>query len=256
MVDRVRVDLGGRTVLEDIEFDLSAGEFLGVVGPNGGGKTTLLRTLLGIHRPTAGRVRWCSTSRRRPGLTPAGARLGYVPQKCEPDRSCPLSAREVLSQGASDAILPWGRHRRDTRRRADELLHDFGLADSADKRFVELSGGQQRRLLLARAVIGDPEVLLLDEPSAGLDVDSHDRWARFLPPLLERGVAVILVSHDLEFVASHAHRVAQVRRRLVWAKTDADERSARPAGIRTSRNVLGPSESPISRSPSRDANAA
>lgn len=253
VVDRIRVDLGGRVVLEDIEFSLSAGEFLGVIGPNGGGKTTLLRTLLGFHQPTAGRVRWTSRSHRPPRRTVSIPRPGYVPQKCEPDRSCPLSAREVLIQGAADGFLPWNRRRRDTRRRAEELLHDFELSPCAEQRFVDLSGGQQRRLLLARALISDPDVLLFDEPTSGLDTESHDRWTRLLPPLLDRGIAVILVSHDLDFVAAHAHRIAHLHRRLVWWSAESALPSSNGVNDHASRCRLCSSNLHVATSPNREA---
>jgi ABC-type nitrate/sulfonate/bicarbonate transport system ATPase subunit len=172
-----------------------------LIGPNGGGKTTLLRTLLGMHFPSRGSVTWSGSAASR------GIRRGYVPQKCEPDRACPLSAREVLQQGAAGWLPLSGRRRARVEERTACLLAEEGLGNEGGTRYVDLSGGQQRRLLLARALIGDPDVLLLDEPTAGVDVEGRDLFAARLREIAARGVAVILVSHDLPLVIRHADRL-------------------------------------------------
>lgn len=215
-VDRLGLELGGRTVLHDIRFQLHPGEVLAVTGPNGGGKTTLLRTLLGLCRPLRGSVRWSS---HPPSSTPSvnrRIRCGYVPQQCNTDRAFPLSAREVLAQGAPGRTPIWGSRRRDGLRRVELLLSEFGLEPLADRRFVDLSGGQQRRLLMARALLGDPVALLLDEPTAGVDLPGQGLVAAHLDALVRRGVAILLVTHDLPFATRCAHRLARLATTLSW----------------------------------------
>ena len=208
-VDCLRVDLGGRSVLRDVHVGLGRGECLGVIGPNGGGKTTFLRTLLGVYRPTSGSVRWA-------GPRSGAICRGYVPQHCDPDRTCPLSAREVVRQGAVGWGCLTGRRRRELGRRAEELLDEVGLGDDGGVRYVELSGGQQRRVLLARALVSDPSVLLLDEPTSGVDLEGREQFGALLRAIHARGVAIILVSHDLPWVARHADRIACLNGTLHW----------------------------------------
>lgn len=208
-VTGLRLDLGGRRILEDVSLTLANGVFLGLIGPNGGGKTTLLRVLLGIHPPTAGTVRWQS----RHGGIPC---LGYVPQRTQVDRNYPLCALEVLQQGAPGSVAQWGAARQSVRREADRLLHKAGLARHGETRFVNLSGGQQQRLLLARALMTAPEVLLLDEPTAGVDADGQKQFCALLRELHHDGVAIVLVSHDIPLVQSQADRIACLNRTLHW----------------------------------------
>jgi zinc transport system ATP-binding protein len=205
----LRLDLGGRRILEDVSLTLAEGEFLGLIGPNGGGKTSLLRVLLGLHMPTTGTVRW----HPRPGGPP---RIGYVPQRTNVDRNYPLSALEVLRQGAPGGAARWGEARRSMHRDSGRLLRKVGLATQGDTRFVNLSGGQQQRLLLARALMTAPEVLLLDEPTAGLDTDGQQQFGTLLHQLNQEGVAIVLVSHDIPLVQGHAQRIACLNRTLHW----------------------------------------
>ena len=142
-VEKLTLDLSGRRILDDISLAVAPGEFLGVIGPNGGGKTSLLRVLLGVLQPSAGRVRWAHAS---DGGRP---HIGYVPQRGGLDRSYPLSTREIVKQGRSGARPFFGAARREVAALTDELLHRVGVAEHAETPFVHLSGGQQRRCLLA-----------------------------------------------------------------------------------------------------------
>ena len=208
-VDQLTLDLSGRRILEDLSLAVRRGEFLGLIGPNGGGKTSLLRVLLGLLPPTAGRVTWADAQCMSP-------RLGYVPQRAEADKNYPLAAREIVQQGVPGAWPLWGARRRKVGRRADELLASVGLADQARTPFVWLSGGQQRRLLLARALMNDPQALLLDEPTAGVDAQGQEQICHILRDLSRRGIAVILVSHDIPLITAHADRIACLSVRLHW----------------------------------------
>lgn len=209
-LEDVSVELGGRQVLDRVSLDLERGGFLGLIGPNGGGKTTLLRVILGLLRPTGGRVAWAAD--------PAGGRprIGYVPQRVLVEPQLPFSALEIVRQGAAGRWPLWGRRRRDLEHRALERLDQVGLADHAGTSYVHLSGGQQRRTLLARALMNDPVVLLLDEPTAGVDSEGLDRFCTRVRALGQSGLTVLLVSHDIPLVMAHADRIACLARTLHW----------------------------------------
>ena len=180
------VALAGRTVLHDVDFAVEPGEIVTVVGPNGSGKSTLLRALIGAVAPLAGSVT------RRPGL-----RLGYVPQTLRIDATLPLTVARFLS-------LP----RRRSARETAEALATAGLPDLHARQMTELSGGQFQRVLLARALLDDPDLLLLDEPTQGLDQPGSAAFYRRIAEVRERtGCAVVMVSHELHVVMSASDRV-------------------------------------------------
>ena len=208
-VEKLTLGLSGRQILRDINLVVEPGEFLGLIGPNGGGKTSLLRVLLGILAPTIGQVRWSDPACGTP-------RIGYVPQRSGMDRDYPLSSREIVKQGAPGSLPLFGSRRREVNRKAVELLTRAGLTDCAEARFADLSGGQQRRLLLARALMNDPNVLLLDEPTAGVDAQGQEQFCDILCELSRQGITVILVSHDIPLITAHADRIACLCVGLHW----------------------------------------
>ena len=184
--DGLAVTLGGKTVLHQVDFTMNAGEIVTIVGPNGSGKSTLLRTIIGAVRPETGRVTL------KPGL-----KIGYVPQKLQIDATLPISARRFLD-------LP---------RRVPEAVARAALArvsaeDLADRPLNDLSGGQLQRILLARALIGDPDLLLLDEPTQGLDQPGSAEFYRLIEEVRrDLGCAVLMVSHELHVVMAASDRV-------------------------------------------------
>jgi len=203
------LDLDGRRILSEINLTVGAGEFLGLIGPNGGGKTTLLRTLLGLISPTRGSVAWADEGCERP-------RLGYVPQRVGVDAHFPLSASELVRQAVDRPWLRLGIRGDESQLRIDELLARVGLSPQAETPFVHLSGGQQRRLLLARALIRRPSVLLLDEPTAGVDSEGQQQFCALLRDLTREGLTILLVSHDLPLITAHADRIACLNVTLHW----------------------------------------
>jgi zinc transport system ATP-binding protein len=182
----VTVRHGGRTVLDGVSLRIGPGEIVTVIGPNGSGKTTLLRALLGIEWLAAGRVL------RRAGLT-----VGYVPQRLALDPTLPITARRFLS-------LP----RRVGDAESAAALARTGVAEAAGRQLAALSGGQLQRVLLARALLGRPALLVLDEPTQGLDQPGEAAFYRLLEEVrAETGAAVLLVSHDLHVVMAASDRV-------------------------------------------------
>jgi ABC-type Mn2+/Zn2+ transport system ATPase subunit len=203
-LDAVTVGYGRHTVLRSLSLDVARGELVGVVGPSGSGKTTLLRLLTGQADRHAGVVRVLGRD------LPAGrapAHVGYVPQLGTIDPDFPLTVEQVVLQGAvaTSPWVPWYPSRE--RRHARSLLDRLGLAGLHDRRIRELSGGQQQRMLLARALVREAELLLLDEPTSGVDLATRRDVLHVLGDLHADGLTIVLSTHDLNFVATHLPRI-------------------------------------------------
>ena len=192
---------GGPVVLSDVTFEVEEGERIGVLGPNGGGKSTLFRVLLGELRPLRG-------SFRRP------RRLGFVPQTERSRLDYPVSALDVALMGTLSRLPWWRPVGRSDRRAALDALERVGLAELADEQFGELSGGQRQRVLVARALVQDAPVLLLDEPFSGVDQASADLLERLLGDLANEGRGLLVATHDLE-QARRFDRVLCLNRRQI-----------------------------------------
>lgn len=197
-------------VLQDVSFVVAPGEFVALVGPNGSGKSTLLRILLGLQRPDAGSARLLGSERpdRR-----SRWKVGYVPQRAGVPRDLPATVEEVVASGLLAKRGWWRRLRGPDRDAVDHFLGAVGLAEVRRRRLRDLSGGQQQRALIARALVSDPEVLILDEPIAGVDAEAqrHFRDA-LLHAVRDHGAAVLLVSHELGAVAESLDRVIVLKR--------------------------------------------
>jgi ABC-type Mn2+/Zn2+ transport system ATPase subunit len=176
---------GATPVLTDVSFALHAGECMGVLGPNGGGKTTLFRVLLGELAPLAGTLE-------------APARFGVVPQTERSRLDFPVSALDVALMGSISTLPWWRRPGRAQRRSARAALAAVGLRDEAHTTFGDLSGGQRQRVLVARALVQDASVILLDEPFTGLDAPSTDRLEALLATLAAEGRGVMIATHDVD----------------------------------------------------------
>jgi len=184
-----------RPVLRHVDLEIHPGDLLGVVGPSGSGKTSLLRLLLGTVRPQRGAVR------RSPGC-----RVGYVPQLETVNWNFPLTVREcVLMAGTQGAWVPWPS--RGERAEAVAVLERLGIADLARRHIRDLSGGQQQRMFLARALLRRPGLLLLDEPTSGVDVAARHEVLHLLQDISADGIAVVLTTHDLNGMAAHLPRL-------------------------------------------------
>lgn len=188
---------GGEPIVRGACLDVVAGEFVALVGANGSGKTTVLRSLLGLLAPLAGRVE------RAPGL-----RIGYVPQRETLDPLYPLSGFHVAMLGACRDLPFWRPAGADERRRTREALGATSALDFADRRYGTLSGGQRQRVLIARALATRPSLLLLDEPTAGVDPETEAAIIGFLHDLrTEQCLAIWMVTHQLAAVAERVDRV-------------------------------------------------
>ncbi len=196
----------GRRVLEDVSFAIPRLDFTGIVGPNGGGKTTLLKLLLGLLRPDRGSVRVF-------GLPPveAAERVGYVPQSFQYDARLPVTVADVVLMGHLGHTHPFTTSLADSREEVRQALEAVDLPGFEGRRFADLSGGQQQRVLIARALATQPEMLMLDEPMAGLDAASESDILALLQRLNE-DMTIVLVTHDLGFVSTAVTGVLCVNR--------------------------------------------
>lgn len=207
-LDNVTFAYRGMTILEDICLTVGEGDFLGIVGPNGGGKTTLLRLILGLLAPGQGSVRLF-------GDIPSRTRhlVGYVPQYSVTDPTFPITSVEVVAMGALEG-RSWGwRLQSKTREAAFEALGTVGIEHLAHVPYGELSGGQRQRCLIARALAAHPRMLILDEATASIDSTTEEHFYDLLREL-NTTMTILLVSHDIGVIASNVSHVACINRRL------------------------------------------
>lgn len=205
----VEFGYGSRPVLQDLDLSVAEHDFVAVVGPSGSGKTTLLRVLLGTATARVGRVE------RRPGLA-----VGYVPQLETVNWNFPVTVSECVLMARPRRGLPWPT--RTERAEVARVLDRLGIGDLADRHIRELSGGQQQRMFIARALLRGPQLLLLDEPTSGVDVTTRHDMLHLLGELNDDGVGILLTTHDLNGVAAHLPRVVALRHTVVAAGSPAE----------------------------------
>jgi ABC-type Mn2+/Zn2+ transport system ATPase subunit len=220
-LERATVGYSGRALLEGVDLVVAPGEFLALVGPNGGGKTTVLRSLLGALKLVGGRL-----------VRPRPLRVGYVPQRDHVDPVWPFTAGEVVLMGRVPALGPWrrpGAADRDAVRRA---MARVGIEDLVAAPYGELSGGQRQRTLIARALAAEPELLALDEPTNGMDPSAELATMDLLRDLHSGGaLAVVMVSHRLEAVANYARTLAFVDKERSVFRVGPLEEMLRPEAL-------------------------
>jgi len=198
----------GQRVLEDVNLTVREGDFIAMIGPNGGGKTTLLKLILGLLKPDQGEIRVMG---RRPSRM--SHQIGYVPQDVNVNRRFPITALDVVLMGKLAPGRRWSKNSSQDRLDAMEALDRIDMADFADRRIGELSGGQRQRVFIARALVTGPRLLLLDEPTASIDSRGQTDFYQLLKRL-NNEVSIVVVSHDLLVVSTYVKSVACVNRRL------------------------------------------
>lgn len=205
---------GDVTVLDDLSFTVTAGEYLGVIGPNGGGKTTLVKILLGLLPPTRGSVTLFGRDVR---YGSAGPDVGYVPQRlAHAETAFPATVREVVTSGRTARVGLFRRVRHADLDAIDRALTVANVHGVRDRRFGELSGGERQRVLIARALAGEPKVLILDEPTVGVDLASQEKFYAFLADLnTHHGITIVFVTHDIDVIAREARAVLCLNHALV-----------------------------------------
>jgi manganese transport system ATP-binding protein len=215
---QVAVDVQGVVVrydrvlaLDGVSLTVERGTALGIVGPNGSGKSTLLKTVAGLIRPDAGTVRVFGDA---PKMLRPGA-IGYVPQIEEVDFSFPVSVRDVVSMGRYPRLGPFAPFRAADRRAVDDAIAALDLGAFANRHIAELSGGQQQRVFVARAIAQAPDLLLLDEPTTGVDATTEDALLHIVRELVAGGMPVLMTTHDLDRAADWFDRLVVVDHRVL-----------------------------------------
>ncbi|MFH1078211.1 MAG: ABC transporter ATP-binding protein [Patescibacteria group bacterium] len=211
--DDVRFGYGGRPVLEGISFSVDTGQYVGVIGPNGGGKTTLLKLILGEITPDEGRILIL-------GETASGfadkASIGYVPQHAAARAATfPATVREIVESGRTPRLGIFRRFGTSDRNAVREALEVAGITDLRDRLLRELSGGQRQRTLIARALAAESRILLLDEPFEGVDVEAQRDFYALLRRLNAKGLTILFVTHDVDIIEKEASNIVCLNRHMV-----------------------------------------
>ncbi|MCX6641497.1 MAG: metal ABC transporter ATP-binding protein [bacterium] len=211
-LENVTIELGGKPVIENVSAQIEKGMLTAIMGPNGAGKTTLLHAILGL-RPYRGKISFGSfAGARRP-------RIGYVPQKVDLDRGSPITVCDFLISGLTTRPL-WLGSRKPNKQECLQAAERVGVGSSFHTPIGKVSGGELQRVLLAQALLGNPEVLLLDEPAAAVDISGEAMFCELLQEVHnDLGLTTLLVTHDLSVVTTHAHYVLCVNRTLICAGT-------------------------------------
>jgi zinc transport system ATP-binding protein len=205
-LDRASFSYGhGPPVLRDVDFEVDRGEFVAIAGPNGGGKTTLVRLVVGLEEPTSGDIEVFTR------------KIGYLPQRAQAGIDAPLTVRELVTAGRASRTRLFGPLAGADREAVREAIDRVGLTPQADRRLSTLSGGQQQRAFIAKALAAEPELLVLDEPTTGVDVEAQDAIAALLQHLRdELGMTVLYVSHEFGAVERFVERLVLVRGEIVF----------------------------------------
>lgn len=201
-------DKNGLSILKDVNLEIIEGEFLGVIGPNGGGKTTLLKLIMGFLKPDAGQIKIFGKP-----IDESESKVAYVPQTSRFDRDFPISVLEVVLSGRLSRLSWYGRYSKADEKAALDKLEQVGLSEYKNVPFGTLSGGQAQRTLIARALVSEPEILLLDEPTASIDTEAEEEICKLLKQL--RGsITMLMVTHDLSTFIRDVQRVICVQKEV------------------------------------------
>lgn len=205
-ISGVQFEYEKRSILHDVKFHADEGEFIVIFGPNGGGKTTFLKLLMGFLKPTHGKISIFGTTPKK-----ARRKMSYVPQIAQFDRQFPLTVLDLVLMGCLDQATAWGSFPKKTKEDALAALSKVGLREKANQAFGTLSGGQAQRALIARALVSSPELLLLDEPTASVDPAAEKEIHNLLLEL-KGSMTILMVTHDLQSILEKADRLLCVHR--------------------------------------------
>ncbi len=204
-ISNLSASYNGEPVLEDINLTVKTGDFIGVIGPNGGGKTTLLKVMLGLLKPISGKLKY------QDGLDITD--IGYLPQMPESDKAFPLSIMDVVLSGLMHKKRSGARMTSDDKKKAREIITDLGLGSHFNSRLDNLSGGELQRVFLARALVGSPKLLLLDEPGNFVDTAFEQGFYDKLKEL-NKSITILMVSHDVGTISAYVKSFACVNKKL------------------------------------------
>ncbi len=224
-INNVSFSYDKEEVLKDITLDIVRGDFLGIIGPNGSGKTTLLRLILGLLSPQQGEILLFEKPVKE---FKEWSRIGYVAQKAaQIETKIPITVEEVVSLGRVAKMGMFGYSQKKDKQAIDSALKAVGMEDFKERLITELSGGQQQRVFIAKTLASEPELLILDEPTVGVDIEAQDEFYELLAKLNKQEVAgkrltLIIVSHDIDVIVNEVNKVACLNKTLVYEGTPKD----------------------------------
>ena len=239
IIDLAGVDFGytATPVIEDVSLTISPGEYAAVVGPNGSGKSTLMRLMLGLLRPDQGTAQLFGEPAHE---FDEGSKIGYVAQHASASKEMPITVREVVKMGRFPHVGFARLSERDWEI-VDRALETVGMTAFANRRVTQLSGGQRQRAFIARALASEADLLVLDEPTVGVDIESVEAFYHLLDALNREGITVLLIEHDLSAVTEHADRVVCLNREVYFDGPTEEfvESDALARAFGTAANFLG-----------------
>jgi len=194
----------GNIILDNISLDINEGDFIGVIGPNGGGKTTLLKIILGLMKPFSGNIRYTSSNSNL---------FGYLPQYQGIDKHFPISVKEVVLSGLMSKKKLWQKYNKEDKQKVLDLLSEYKMYEYRNTPIGNISGGQAQKVFLCRAIISSPKILILDEPTTYVDSNFEKELYETLKNL-NKEMSIIMVSHDIGTICSHVKTIACVNRKL------------------------------------------
>uniref|UniRef100_A0A7C3MIR2 Metal ABC transporter ATP-binding protein n=1 Tax=Dictyoglomus thermophilum TaxID=14 RepID=A0A7C3MIR2_DICTH len=198
-------------ILDNINLEVDEGEFLGIIGPNGAGKSTLLKLIVGILKPQQGKI--ILFGKEIDNITYEKKFVGYVPQKPDIEKYLPLKVKDIVAFGRR-IVRDWKALNKEDHEIINKIMEKLEIKEYADKIFSELSGGQQQRVLIARALVQNPKILLLDEPTVGVDIKTQYNFYRILEELKNQKISIILVTHDIGAITNKVDKLACLNRKL------------------------------------------
>ncbi|RLA70285.1 MAG: zinc ABC transporter ATP-binding protein [Epsilonproteobacteria bacterium] len=217
-VEALNYFVGKQEILSDISCDIEQGDYVALIGPNGGGKTTLVKMILGLQTPSSGKIDIFGIDRKH---FKSWHKVGYVPQNVSLfDNNFPLSVYEAVSLGLAAKKSWFSKINQEEKIQIEEAIHIASIEEFRDKNLSELSGGQRQRVMIARALVSQPEILILDEPSTGVDIASQHKFYDFLRRLnREQNLTIIFITHDLGVIADDVTHVLSINQKLVYSGT-------------------------------------
>ncbi|MFO7969793.1 MAG: ATP-binding cassette domain-containing protein [Candidatus Izemoplasmatales bacterium] len=216
-IKNLSVNYGKISALRNLKFSVDRNDYIGIIGPNGGGKTTLIKSILGLIKPNSGEIQYCNKSLKKSKI-----KMGYVPQIDDINRMFPISVKEVVLTGRlTQKIKPFFRYSKDDERKVLEVLKTVGLYDLRDRLISELSGGEFQKLLIARALTIEPDILLLDEPTAMVDVMSQRQIFNLIKKL-STNMTIILITHHVQMITKHVKKLIFLDKNIL-AEGDPNE---------------------------------
>jgi zinc transport system ATP-binding protein len=206
----ISVNYGKIQALKKLDFVIQEGDYIGIIGPNGGGKSTMMKTILGLLKPNDGEISYCGTSLKKSNI-----RMGYVPQISDINRQFPISVEEVVLTGRMEKrIIPMFKYSEEDYQKVNEVLDTVGLSDLRNRQINELSGGEFQKMIIARALTMKPDILFLDEPTAMVDVMSQRQIFNLIKRLSD-DITIVLITHHVQMISKHVKKLIYLDRNII-----------------------------------------